>query len=238
MRSLLVGGSRGSPTKQLIDDGLNQKNRSLFSKMHLIARGNITGGIADARQTAVGVAHRVPHGNVFRAQGYELLTQARAGPIGFRTSGSLRNQTMMQHEIAHHLVWQPALLPRHRTLHNYASVGLFFQRGHRLGYAIEIPVPGTMQEHDLGPDLSSDRQDLVVDRAAVGYACHIGVERREARTGRKLRDTEGATLLRLAQTRQQRAGGRTSPDQYRGPGISTNRTSGKPRFMADSEPGF
>src|SRR5260370_31872856 len=100
--------------KQLVDDGLNQKHRALFSKMHLIARGNITGGIADARQTAVGVAHRVPYRNIFRAQGYELLTQALAGPIDFRASRSLRNQTMMQHEIAHHLVWQPALPPRQR----------------------------------------------------------------------------------------------------------------------------
>ena len=54
--------------------------------MHLIARGNITGGIADAGQTAVGIAHRIPYGNILRAQGHELLTQSRAGPIWFCTT--------------------------------------------------------------------------------------------------------------------------------------------------------
>lgn len=193
--------------------------------MHLIARADVTGGIADAGQTAFGVAHHVPHRNEFRSQGYEPLAQARARPIGFCTTGSLRNQTMMQHEIAQHLVWQPALPPRHRTQHNDAGAGLLFQRGHGLGYAIEIPVPGTMQEHNLGPDLPGHRQNLVIDLAAVGYAGHIGVERRDARTGGKLRDTEGAAFLRLAQTRQQRTRSRIPQTNIRGRRLRSTQLS-------------
>src|SRR6478609_6402248 len=91
VRSLLVGRSRGSPAKQLVDDGLNQKHRALFSKMHLIARGNIARGIADARQTAVGVAHRIteiysaPRGTSFsRKPAPDRSVSARAGRSGIR----------------------------------------------------------------------------------------------------------------------------------------------------------
>ena len=108
---------------------------------------------------------------------------------------------MMQDEIAQHFVWQPAFPPRHRTQNNDASGGLLLQCGNRLGYAIEISIPGTMQQHDIGSDLVGECQHLVVDGAAVGHAGHVGVKRRHARTGGELRDAEGAGFLGLAQAR-------------------------------------
>src|SRR3977135_1328963 len=57
---------------------------------------------------------------------------------------------LMQDEIAHDCVWTPVFRPRRRTENTGASGGLILQCGSRLVYAVEISIPGTMQQHDIG----------------------------------------------------------------------------------------
>ena len=104
----------------------------------------------------------------------------------------------MEHEVSEHLGGKPSSPRRNGAENDDTRIRLFLQCGDRLGHIIEMLRPGPVQQNDVGPDLPDKGQNLIVDRAAVWRALDIGVLRRNAGIGGKLRDAEGVGFLSLA----------------------------------------
>ena len=95
-----------------------------------------------------------------------------------------------------------------------------------------------MQQHDIGLERAGERQDLIVDRAAIRRSRHIGIERRDAGTRGELGDAEAAAFLGLAQAGHQGTCGRIAPEEEQRTPALIDAIIGKRGFTARIDQAF